>query len=513
MTNQKDSNTIEIILFTILIVAIVISTINLFYNRSLWGDEAMLALNISQKSFLELLKPLEMNQVAPVGFLMTEKLFIILFGVHDWALRIYPFLSFLFSLILLFKINQKLFESKIISLISCVFFITNLSIFYYSNEVKQYSSDVLVSLLLIYTYISNADLKSKKEILFTSLVGAAAIFFSNTSIIILVTIAACVLNNFFKRTTSKNFNKFVPLLIWLFSFTFYFLFFIKDHPTKKFMVDYWSARKAFPTENIFSPEFRLFVFRKIKMLFSSFSEFGNTWIFFFALFLLGLYFIYKKEKRLIFLIAPLFIHFILSICKLYPFETRMLLYAIPIISTFISFGLFSIVNIISKRTNLKIGYIIPILPFVLLISLSFTCPVKKEEIKPCLQFANQHISNGEKLYVYYMANPAFQFYRNEYSTIGKSSSVVIGNWHIHGCGKSFLGLKLNNVQYIDNEELVRLKGRFWLLFTNVSESSYFKVNGFSEDQYIINSIIKRGGRILKNRLFIGSSCYQIEFNN
>ena len=78
MTNQKESNTIINILWTILFTGIFISTINLFYNRSLWGDEAMLSLNISEKTFFQLFKPLEMNQVAPVGFLIIEKLFIIL---------------------------------------------------------------------------------------------------------------------------------------------------------------------------------------------------------------------------------------------------------------------------------------------------------------------------------------------------------------------------------------------------------------------------------------------------
>jgi len=43
-------------------------------NRSLWGDEAAISLNIINRSYRELLTPLSNNQAAPPGFLTVEKL-------------------------------------------------------------------------------------------------------------------------------------------------------------------------------------------------------------------------------------------------------------------------------------------------------------------------------------------------------------------------------------------------------------------------------------------------------
>jgi len=43
-------------------------------NRSLWDDEASLALNIVYKNFSELTQVLDYHQAAPIGFLFIRSL-------------------------------------------------------------------------------------------------------------------------------------------------------------------------------------------------------------------------------------------------------------------------------------------------------------------------------------------------------------------------------------------------------------------------------------------------------
>ena len=73
-------------------------------GRSLWADEAMLALNIVTRDFAGMFQPLDYDQGAPIGFLLVEKLFHALLGKHELALRLFPLLVGLISLWLFYRL-------------------------------------------------------------------------------------------------------------------------------------------------------------------------------------------------------------------------------------------------------------------------------------------------------------------------------------------------------------------------------------------------------------------------
>ena len=79
-TKESIAQPINILSWLIIVFGIVVRLVQYLSNRSLWADEAALALNIVNRSYSELGQPLDYDQAAPIGFLWLEKLAIDIFG-------------------------------------------------------------------------------------------------------------------------------------------------------------------------------------------------------------------------------------------------------------------------------------------------------------------------------------------------------------------------------------------------------------------------------------------------
>src|SRR5215831_4593695 len=91
----------------ILLVGIVFRLRQYLINRSLWADEAMLALNIVNRNFAGMFQPLDFNQGAPIGFLLVEKFFNTLLGRNELVLRLLPIIAGLAALWLFYILLKR----------------------------------------------------------------------------------------------------------------------------------------------------------------------------------------------------------------------------------------------------------------------------------------------------------------------------------------------------------------------------------------------------------------------
>jgi hypothetical protein len=117
-------------------------------NFPLWNDEGYLALNVLERDFAGLCRPLDYGQVCPLLFLWAEKAVSLAIGFSEWSLRLLPVVASIASLFLFRHVAGRLIKG-----VSLVLAVAILAIGYspirYAGEVKPYATDFLMALSLI----------------------------------------------------------------------------------------------------------------------------------------------------------------------------------------------------------------------------------------------------------------------------------------------------------------------------------------------------------------------------
>ena len=117
------------------------------WNKSLWWDELSLVREVMPAGYRGLLHPLK-EQVAPVGFLLLARLSIDMFGSGERALRFVPMLSAVASVPLTWLVIRRLVRGWP-ALVGLAVFALAPFLIYYAAEFKQYSTEAVITTLLL----------------------------------------------------------------------------------------------------------------------------------------------------------------------------------------------------------------------------------------------------------------------------------------------------------------------------------------------------------------------------
>src|SRR5215203_3299904 len=182
-----------IFLWSVIAAGIALRVTRYLADRSLWGDEGALALNLINKPARSLLEPLDYLQGAPTGFLLAEKAVVELLGDDELAFRLFPLACGILSLFLFAAVARRVLE-PIGAAFALVLFATVEPLVYYSSEVKQYSVDVAATLVLFYGALAIDWRKARAW--HAGLAGVAAglvVWFSHAALIVLPALALALL--------------------------------------------------------------------------------------------------------------------------------------------------------------------------------------------------------------------------------------------------------------------------------------------------------------------------------
>lgn len=462
------------------------------FNRSLWLDEALFVVNVVDRTFLELFEaPLEYTgYIMPPGVLVMAKLFVTLFGNNEFVLRLFPFLCGTISLLLFYKM-AKLYVSASAVPLALFFFAISDTLIFYSSEFKQYSSDVMIVIILFLLVAHlRANVLTFAKLLFLTIVGMIAVWFSHSSVFILATIGIYLALPFL---LNKQWSKLIKLAtvygIWLFNFAILYFFFINiDIPLNKWLHEFWIIANAF-MPSPFSSEGLYWLYRTFFMALKYPGGLGNVYLAGYLVIIGCIVLFANKKETLFLLIFPALIALFASSLQQYAFSGRLLLFLMPILYLIIAEGIMQIQ--VKLLTYPKIAIVTGVAQVILVAHL-IDYPIYHrhvvQEIKPILEHVQKNRQNQDLFYIYYWAEPAFRYYAKNYNfnygdchtitpiphnefikEVDYSRSVRVSNPILVDEIQCILGASEIFPQSQPDLEQLQGRGRVWFIFSHIGD--------------------------------------------
>jgi len=456
----------------LLLLGIVLRIRQYLTGRSLWLDEAMLALNIVNRNFAGMFRSLDYDQGAPIGFLLIEKLLNIMLGDHEFVLRLFPLVAGIASLFLFYWLLRRT-TSGVGLLAGLTLFAVGPELIFYSSEVKQYILDVTIIISLLLLALPLAEKRgTKRENIFLGLGGFLAMWFSHPALFVLAGIGIVLLIQSLKQ---RDYSQVGSLLlmgtIWLVNLGLLYFVSLRGLSQNSFLLDYWDENfmpvPPWTGWNWFGITFKGLIQNQIGIQVSA-------WLVF-ILVAAGLFFLFTENKIYAGMLSIIFTLAILaSGLRLYPFGGRLSLFLVPLIIILISQSIDSLGH--QLESSQKWSRLIPLVIGLYLLYApasesfyNFIDPKYPEHIRPSMATLSENWQPGDALFVSYGAAPAFRFYAERYG---------LGDVDFQTSTASDYSEPSRILSHLD-----ALDGnpRVWVLITHVYERG-----DFNEKDFILN---------------------------
>lgn len=453
-------------------------------------DEAKLAANILERDYSGFLEPLTFNQGAPPGFLFIEKFLTDLLGSGEMALRLFPLICGIAALVLIYFIGRR-FVGELSATVAAALFAVLRPPIYYSGEVKQYSTDVVAVLVVLWLSARCLDEQERTEPYITlALVGGLLFWCSHAA---MMASAGVGLVLFWKAVTTGSKPMLVRLMlpagIWAVSFVPFFIFSLTDLLANDSLSEFWTNGFAplLPTSTSDVRWYHDAMFG----VFEDAAGVQSSGVGLFAFLVGGAALMGRDSQpwKLALLVSPIFVTLFISGLEVYPFSGRTILFASPILVLVLCRGLVYLWNQ-SKVVGIIGTLVVFVTPLALAADL-MADPPTREELRPVLVHVHEKMESDDEFYVYTGAVAAFQYYEGTRNLVQASEERVI-------LGGNF---RSDWEQY--RERLGRLWGkeRIWFVFSHVHEAS-----GANEEQLFL-FILDRLGSPLRSIEEQGASAH------
>jgi hypothetical protein len=452
-------------LFALMAVGAAFRIRQFVFNRSLWLDEAVLSQNIVNRGPWELIsQPLDYGQQAPFGFLLLLKALVATLGPTDIALRVWPFAAAIASLWFAYLLARRALSSAAGQLILVGLVSFSPLLIYYSNEVKQYGTDVAVAIGLMWIALGFEHWKHGPAVLVTA--GLLAPWFSNSAQFVIAGLWLALIPHWRRRGRMGWWWLVGAAWFTSIAVTFGLTLLVRGIPTG--LIDYWQLGFA-PFPPLSAADLRWYADSFLGLVYMPLRELrvppiparpewtGALNLVMAGLGLLGTWAMFRRRRRL-FVVAgsSVLLTLAASALELYPFRSRLVLFLAPV--TFLALAFAG--EWLSSLRPAWLGAVLGLAATLGTLSVAFVPaarmfdnPPNRADMKGALEYISTHREPGDGIVINTTSYPAFQFYAADYGLTEDDLSAMIDR---------------------DDDEELRLEsvlaagpGRYWMFITHV----------------------------------------------
>jgi 4-amino-4-deoxy-L-arabinose transferase-like glycosyltransferase len=437
------------------------------HNRSLSNDEANYAHELISRSYGH-----ATLHTSPL-FKWSVQRATDWFGDSEFALRLPSLFFGLLSLALFASLISQLLEPRAQACALLLFAVAD-RLIYYSTELKPYAGDVAFALTIL--LMGLRLMKTRPTMVGTlgcGAAGAVAVWWSLPSVFVCAGVGATlILTAWRDRDLPRAARVAVIAGMWALSFSsLYFLTQLRVATVEPGLQLSWkSAFMPLPPRSVADFEWYPVAFIKLFVDPGTFVLPGIAAL----AFLVGC--VLLRERRAAALMLSPFV-FVLAASALgrYPFTERLLLFMLPVCLLFIAEG----AAWISRQSWMLAGpfTIMLLTPTVVMATYHLKKPIEVEQIKPVLGHIAERWQQGDRLYVYAGAGPAFDYYAPRYHF--PQDAIVRG------------AQARDDWQRLFHEvDRLRGKGRVWILLSHI-----YTWGSASEESLILFRLDQLGTRL------------------
>ncbi len=449
-------------LLAIVVVGIGLRTVQSLANTSMWLDEIALVKGIWGADLWSLLaRPLPFDQVAPKGFLLAQKLAVMAFGPSDTALRLFPFLCSTAALIVFARLARRaLAPAGAIS--ATLLFATAAPFVTFGGLVKQYSTDVLVTVVLTSLALQLVSgPTSARKAWRVAIAGALLVWFSQPGVIVVAALATPVLAWLSPDGPTKRWR--LPVLIvsmWgasALAATLVSMASMSD-ATRNYMQVYWAD--GFAPPSLDRAIALAWPWPNIRLLFAggpgAQAGLGYPLSPLYPV-LAGIGFValwFQRRRVAVVLVAPVALTLAAAIVRQYPFRDRLILFLVPALILAVGAAI-QLAYTLLRRVSvpmaglaagaLALGAVIPIM--------ASPPPYRIEDVKSLLAQIEAKRQPGDATYVFYGAAPVMSVY-------AQSFGYRRGDYLVGGCHRA------DSRRYLEELDTFHGTPRVWVILTH-----------------------------------------------